>query len=373
MQFTETSLPRIIAAMNTSIPCVLMRSGTSRGPYFLQDWLPEDTASRDRVLVSAIGSWDASQIDGLGGGTTLTSKVAIVSGSSRPDCDVDYLFAQVSVDAQTVDTRPNCGNMLAGVAPFAIEQGLVTPVVGATVVRVHNVNTGARIDVQVQTPDGRVTYDGDTCIDGVARPAAAVHMRFLDAWGATTGQLFPTGQRSDLIDGVPVTCIDAAMPMVLIPAEALGLRGDEAAEVLDSTPGLIDRLESIRRQAGFMMGLGDVSNSVIPKPVLLSPGPDALALQSRYFTPKRCHTAHAVTGAVGVASALALPGTVAWRGALPTGQQTVRVLHPSGVLQIALEIGESEGQPVIQHAAVVRTVRKILQGQLEVPAHLLAA
>ena len=373
MQFTETSLPRIIAAMNTSIPCVLMRSGTSRGPYFLQDWLPEDTASRDRVLVSAIGSWDASQIDGLGGGTTLTSKVAIVSGSSRPDCDVDYLFAQVSVDAQTVDTRPNCGNMLAGVAPFAIEQGLVAPSEGATVVRVHNVNTGARIDVQVQTPGGRVTYDGDTCIDGVARPAAPVYMRFLDAWGATTGQLFPTGQRTDLIDGVPVTCIDAAMPMVLIPAEALGLRGDESAEVLDNTPGLIDRLESIRRQAGFMMGLGDVSNSVIPKPVLLSPGPDALALQSRYFTPKRCHTAHAVTGAVGVASALALPGTVAWRGALPTGQQTVRVLHPSGVLQIALEIGESEGQPVIQHAAVVRTVRKILQGQLEVPAHLLAA
>ena len=373
MQFTELTPDRIIAAMNTSIPCVLMRSGTSRGPYFLQDWLPGDPASRDRVLVSAIGSWDASQIDGLGGGTTLTSKVAIVSGSSRPDCDVDYLFAQVSVGSQTVDTRPNCGNMLAGVAPFAIEQGLVAPADGATVVRVHNVNTGARIDVQVQTPGRRVTYDGDVCIDGVARPAAPVHMRFLDAWGATTGQLFPTGRRSDTIDGVTVTCIDAAMPMVLIPATALGLRGDESADVLDATPGLIERLEAIRRQAGFMMGLGDVSNSVIPKPVLLAPGPDALSVQSRYFTPRRCHTAHAVTGAVGVASALALPGTVAWRGDLPTGQQTVRVMHPSGVLQIALEIGSEAGQPVIHHAAVVRTVRKILQGQLEVPAQLLAA
>lgn len=372
MQFTETGAPRIMAAMNTSIPCVLMRSGTSRGPFFLQEWLPQNPSSRDRVLVSAIGSWDASQIDGLGGGTTLTSKVAIVSGSSRPDCDVDYLFAQVSMDTQTVDTRPNCGNMLAGVAPFAIEQGLVMPVEGATVVRVHNVNTGARIDVQVQTPGGRVTYDGDVCIDGVARPAAPVYMRFLDAWGATTGQLFPTGQRTDLIDGVPATCIDAAMPMVLIPAQAMGLTGQESAAELDARPGLAERLESIRRQAGFMMGLGDVSDSVIPKPVLVSAGEDELSLHSRYFTPRRCHTAHAVTGAVGVASALALPGTVTYRKGLPLGQQTVRVMHPSGVLQIALEIGENAGEPVIRNAAVVRTVRKILQGQLEVPAHLLA-
>lgn len=372
MQFTENRARRIIAAMTTSIPCVLMRSGTSRGPFFLRQWLPQNPSARDRVLVSAIGSWDASQIDGLGGGTSLTSKVAIVSGSSRPDCDVDYLFAQVSVDAQTVDTRPNCGNMLAGVAPFAIEQGLVAPTDGATVVRVHNVNTGARIDVQVQTPGGRVTYDGDVCIDGVARPAAPVYMRFLDAWGATTGQLFPTGRRTDLIDGVAVTCIDAAIPMVLIPAEAMGVSGKETAAVLDAQPGLAERLESIRRQAGFMMGLGDVSDSVIPKPVLLAPGEDGLSLHSRYFTPRRCHTAHAVTGAVGVASALALPGTVAYRGGLAPGQQTVRVMHPSGVLQIALEIAVQAGQPEIRQAAVVRTVRKILQGQLEVPAHLLA-
>ena len=356
--------------MTHSIPCVLMRSGTSRGPYFLRDWLPQDPVQRDRVLVSAIGSWDATQLDGLGGGTTLTSKVAIVSAASRPDCDVDYLFAQVAVDTQVVDTRPNCGNMLAGVAPFAIEQGLVPVTPGATTVRVHNVNTGARIDVQVQTPDGHVTYDGDVCIDGVAKPAAPVYLSFLDVWGAVTGQLFPTGQRTDVIDGVDVTCIDAAMPMVLMRAQDLGVQGTEAAATLDATPGLLARIESIRLQAGERMGLGDVRQSVVPKPVLLAPHADSHSTVSRYFTPHKCHTAHAVTGAVGVASALALPGTVAHRGDLGQGTQTVRVLHPSGVLQIALDIGADDQGVVLQRAAVVRTVRKILQGHLELPSHL---
>ena len=356
--------------MTHSIPCVLMRSGTSRGPYFLQDWLPVDPTERDRVLVSAIGSWDQTQLDGVGGGTTLTSKVAIVSKASRPDCDVDYLFAQVAVGTETVDTRPNCGNMLAGVAPFAIEQGLVPVTPGATTVRVHNVNTGARIDVQVQTPDGHVTYDGDVCIDGVAKPAAPVYLSFLDVWGAVTGHLFPTGQRTDVIDGITVTCIDAAMPMVLMRAADLGVQGTETAPVLDKHPGLLARMEAIRRQAGALMGLGDVSASVVPKPVLLAPHANSHAVHSRYFTPHQCHTAHAVTGAVGVASALALPGTVAYRGDLGLGTQTVRVCHPSGTLQIALDIGTGDTGVTLQRAAVVRTVRKILQGHLELPSHL---
>jgi 2-methylaconitate cis-trans-isomerase PrpF len=357
--------------MNLSIPCVLMRAGTSRGPFFLSEWLPSEEQSRNRVLVSAIGSSDQSQINGLGGGTSLTSKVAIVSPSTRSDCDVDYLFAQVGVGNASVDTRPNCGNMLAGVAPFAIEQGLVTPSSDETAVRVHNVNTGARIDVTVRTPEGRVRYDGDVRIDGVAEPGAPIYMSFLDAWGAITGKLFPTGERSNVVDGVPVTCIDAAMPLVVIPAAALGLTGRESAEALDADTDLLQRIERIRRQAGALMGLGDVSASVVPKPVLVSPGDDPNSLHSRYFTPHRCHTAHAVTGAIGVATAYVLPGTVASAGPRGMGRHAIRVCHPSGAIQIAIDLAGADEGLRVERASVVRTARKILEGRLEIPAHVL--
>lgn len=356
--------------MKNTIPCVLMRAGTSRGPFFLKDWLPVETAERDRVLVAAIGSSDATQINGLGGGTSLTSKVAIVSRSTRADCDVDYLFAQVGVGEKTVDTKPNCGNMLAGVAPFAIEQGLVQAKLGTTTVKVHNVNTGARIDVTVQTPNGEIEYEGNVCIDGVTEPAAPVHLTFTDAWGAATGKLFPTGQSMDVIDGIEVTCIDAAQTMVLMRAKDFGLKGTESAQELDATPGLIDRLEFIRRKAGLMMGMGDVSSSVVPKPVLVSPHSDKGAIVSRYFTPKKCHTSHAVTGAIGVATALAIPGTIASGEFFAVGEHELRVLHPTGMIQIAAVIAPSDRenpQPYLASASVIRTVRKIMQGEFYVP------
>lgn len=348
-----------------------MRAGTSRGPFFLSQWLPAEATLRDRVLVSAIGSTDSSQINGLGGGTSLTSKVAIVSPSTRSDCDVDYLFAQVGVGSQTVDTRPNCGNMLAGVAPFAIEQGLVIPSGEETAVRVHNVNTGARIDVSVHTPQGRVQYDGDVRIDGVAEPGAPIYMSFLDAWGAVTGQLFPTGSRTNVVDGVPVTCIDAAMPLVIIPASALGFTGRETPGELEAHADRMQRIERIRRQAGALMGLGDVSDSVVPKPVLVAEGDDADSLHSRYFTPHRCHTAHAVTGAIGVATAFVLPGTVASGRSREIGRHAVRVCHPSGSLQIAVDLAGQGDERRVERASVVRTARKILEGRLELPAHVL--
>jgi 2-methylaconitate cis-trans-isomerase PrpF len=354
--------------MNHPLHCVLMRSGTSRGPFFLKEWLPEDAGLRDRVLIGAIGTSDPSQIDGLGGGTTLTSKVAIVSRSTRPDCDVDYLFAQVS--AHAVDTSPNCGNMLAGVAPFAVEQGLVPAHNGLTTVRVFNVNTHARIDVSVTTRNGEVVYDGDTRIDGVATPASPIFLNFLDAWGAVTGSVFPTGQRQDVIDGLHVTCIDAAMPLVVLRAADLGLVGTESAAELDTCPGLLSRLESIRREAGLRMGLGDVRDLVIPKPVIVSPHDDRHSVVSRYFTPKRCHTSHAVTGAIGVASAMALPGTVAHRQRLEAGVHNLRVLHPSGVIQVQVELANTQNELAIQRASVVRTARKIMEGELHIPPSL---
>jgi 2-methylaconitate cis-trans-isomerase PrpF len=366
--------------MSQTIPCVLMRAGTSRGPFFLKEWLPADIAARDRVLVRAIGSMDATQINGLGGGTSLTSKVAIVSPSTRPDCEVDYLFAQLNVTDQTVDTKPNCGNMLAGIAPFAIEQGLVSVQGATTTVKVHNVNTGARIDVTVKTPNGKIQYSGserDVKIDGVNEPASPVLLTFTDAWGAmdaTEAQreatIFPTGKRSEMIDGIECTCIVAGQTMVLMRAadmakEFAGLKGTESAAELDAVPGLIARLEKIRRIAGERMGLGDVSNSVVPKPVLVAPGAKPSEITSRYFTPKKCHTSHAVTGAIGLATALALRGTVASSSDSLIGDIDVRVLHPSGSIQIAINIAPADSthpEPHLTQACVVRTVRKIMQG-----------
>lgn len=356
--------------MNKTLPCVLMRAGTSRGPFFLREWLPAGDEARDQALIGAIGASDPLQLDGVGGGSTLNSKVAIVSRSSVPGCDLDYLFAQVGVGHRSVDTRPNCGNMLSGVAPFAIEQGLIAAQDGTTKVRVHNVNTGARIDVTVRTPGGRVTYAGDARIDGVAGTAAPILLDFLDAWGAVTGKVFPTGQRIDTIQGVQVSCIDAAMPLMIVRAADLGVSGREKPVALDADTALLARIESLRLEAGLRMGLGDVSNSVIPKPVLISAGDSQNSITSRYFTPRRCHASHAVTGAIGVASAFALPGTVASGIARAAGCHQLTVLHPAGQIDIEVELS-GEGDAVsMERAALVRTARKIMQGELHLPDYV---
>jgi len=360
----------MIRSMSKSLHCVLMRAGTSRGPFFLRDWLPADDALRDEVLIGAIGASDPLQLDGVGGGSTLNSKVAIVSRSAQPGCDLDYLFAQVGVGQCSVDTRPNCGNMLSGVVPFAIEQGLIEATEGTTTARVFNVNTGSRIDVTVRTPNGRITYDGDARIDGVAGTAAPIHLSFLDAWGAVTGSVFPTGCRIDVIDGTPVTCIDAAMPLMIVRAADMGVSGRETPIELDANVALLQRLEALRRIAGERMGLGDVANSVIPKPVLVSDGEDGDSIRSRYFTPRRCHDSHAVTGAIGVATAFALPGTVASGRFGISGRRALAVLHPAGRIDIEVEVEGAGGAAAIRSASLVRTARKILEGELHIPDYV---
>jgi 2-methylaconitate cis-trans-isomerase PrpF/tripartite-type tricarboxylate transporter receptor subunit TctC len=367
----HSALPKFDdSAMSRILPCVLMRAGTSRGPFFLRDWLPADEAERDEALIGAIGASDLLQLDGVGGGSTLNSKVAIVSRSALPGCDVDYLFAQVGVGQRSVDTRPNCGNMLSGVGPFAIEQGLVEAAEGTTRVRVFNVNTRSRIDVTVQTPGRRVRYEGSTRIDGVAGTAAPIQLNFLDAWGAVTGAVFPTGQRMDRIAGLDVSCIDAAMPLMILRAADLGVTGREAPEVLDAHPGLLERIEGLRLEAGRRMGLGDVSASVIPKPVLVSAGDDNDSLTSRYFTPRACHSSHAATGAIGVATAFALPGTVASGLGGRSGSRQIAVLHPQGRIAVAVEVEGEGDQARVVSAALVRTARKILQGDLHLPDYV---
>jgi 4-oxalomesaconate tautomerase len=347
-----------------------MRGGTSRGPYFLASDLPVDRVRRDAVLLAVMGSPHMLQVDGIGGANPLTSKVAIVSRSQQPGADVDYLFAQVAVNEATVDTNPNCGNMLAGVGPFAIEARLLKAGDPQTMVRIYNVNTQSLVEAIVQTPGGRVEYEGDARIDGVVGTGAPIKLAFLDAKGSLTGKLFPTGRRVDRIQGVDVTCLDMAMPMILMAASDFGKRGDEKPEELDADREMFARIESIRLEAGRMMGLGEVGDKVVPKVGLLSaPGKAGNTIRSRYLVPKSCHRAHAVTGAVCVASACALEGTVARKLVAPSNFHSgvAHIEHPSGVIDVDLDVeGEGAGMDIMR-ASLVRTARRIFEGSVLVP------
>ena len=352
------------ASPQVRVPCVLMRGGTSRGPFFLADDLPADPARRDAFLQKVMGTPHPLQVDGLGGANPLTSKVAIVSRSTRADADVDYLFAQVAVDRPAVDTGPNCGNMLSAVGPFAIEAGLVPACAGETLVRIFNRNTSSLVEAVIQTPGGAVEYEGDARIDGVAGAAAPIRLSFGDAAGGKTGALFPTGLRSETIDGIAVTLIDYAMPMMLLAAADVGLDGAETPQEIDADRALFARLEAMRLDAGRRMGLGDVAGSVIPKIGLVSAPRQGGAVTSRYLVPDSCHRAHSATGALCVAAAARLRGTIAFALAAPG--PTVEVEHPGGKIAIALDC---DGERV-RGAAFVRTARRIFEGSVVVPARL---
>ena len=297
--------------LQVGIPCIVMRGGTSKGPFFKLSELPEDREALTSVLLAAMGSPDPRQIDGLGGSDTLTSKVAIVNRSERPGIDVDYLFAQVSVDMPVVDTEPPCGNMLAGVGPFAIETGMVGAQDGVTRIVIYNVNTDSRIEAFIQTPGGRVEYEGDTTIDGVPGTAAAVRLNFMDIVGSKTGSMLPTRNTIDVIGGIEATLIDVAMPMMIVRARDLGKTGYESPAELDADRSFFARLEAMRLEAGRRMGLGDVSGKVIPKVAMVAPPRASGAVAARYFVPHKTHAAFAVTGSICVASCVALSGSVA--------------------------------------------------------------
>ena len=317
------------------------------------------------MLVNHQGSGHELEIDGIGGGSPQTSKVAIISQSLSEEADIDYLFVQVIVNERRVDTTPNCGNMLCAVGGFAIEHGLVEAASPVTRVRIRNVNTNTFIDADVQTPDGKVIYEGDSQIDGVPGRAAPVALTFLNAAGAKSGRLFPTGNRMDVFDDVRVTCIDMAMPMVVIPAQSLGKTGYESASELDRDSGLLKSLESIRIQAGKAMGFGDVTNMVIPKPVLISPALSGGSINVRYFMPHNCHKSLAITGAIGLASACIIPETIANELTNLSGDGIIKVEHPSGGIEV--DLSQTAERPENIRASVIRTARKILSGTVYIP------
>lgn len=347
------------------IPCMLIRGGTSKGAYFLASDLPQPPELRDQLLIKVMGSGDIQQINGIGGGTTLTSKVGIVSRSDSEDAELDYFFAQVGVEEKVVDTKPSCGNILSGVIAFASEKGLIELADGITTVRVKNINTNTIVEVTAETPNKSLKFDGSTTIDGVPGTGSPVLLNFLDVGGAKTGKLFPTGSVREQINDIDVTCIDAAVPMVHIPAQALGLVGNETKLAIDSNQALLDKIESIRIIAGEKMGLGDVRTSVIPKVSIVSPPHNGGTITSRYLVPHNCHASHAVTGAICVGAASLIEGTVTHQQASGSSE-TVRIEHPSGKIDVKMVLLEGEHEPVIAQAALVRTARPLFKGEVYV-------
>ena len=354
--------------MQRAIPCLFMRGGTSRGPFILESDLPADVESRDAALLRIMGSPDARQIDGLGGADPLTSKVGIVRPGRTAGVDLEFLFAQVSVTEARVDTTPNCGNMLAAVVPFGIETGLVEARGEVSTLRVLTRNTGTLSDIEVQTPGGRVEYEGNARIDGVPGTAAPINIRFLETAGSVCGSLLPTGRLIDRIGGVDVTCMDNGMPVVMMAAQAFGVTGYESREQLNGNSELKKAIEAIRLLAGPMMNLGDVARKVVPKMCLVAPPVAGGNISTRTFIPHDCHAAVGVLGAVTVATAAVLPGSVANHLALvPVGNpKTLSVEQPSGEFSVVLTLDPQDPTTVIG-AALLRTARLIMRGEVFVP------
>lgn len=364
--------------MQTAVPCMVLRGGTSKGLYFLASDLPTEVDQRNQLLLAAMGSPDPRQIDGMGGAHPLTSKVAVVSRAEKDNADVDYLFLQVVVDKAEVSDSQNCGNILAGVAPFAIEAGLVAAQDGHTDVRIHMVNTGAIAVARIETPNRKVNYQGDARIDGVPGTAAPVPIDFLDIAGSSCGALLPTGNMVDQIDGIDVTCIDNGMPVVLLNAADFDLSGSETPAELEADSELKARIESIRLKAGQMMNLGDVTKKTVPKMSLVSKASGGGAINTRTFIPHRVHEAIGVLGSVSVATACMLQGSIAQRvSGLPVkdGVSLLEVEHPTGFFTVEMDVSGSAdiGSFKVNRAAQLRTARLLMRGEVLVPQQVTQA
>jgi 4-oxalomesaconate tautomerase len=342
------------------IRAMQMRGGTSKGLYFLADDLPADPAARDDLLLRVMGSPDPRQIDGVGGAHPLTSKVAVVSRSALPGVDVDYRFLQVMMDRAIVTDKQNCGNILAGIGPFAVERGLVAAAGPQTRVRIRMVNTNGIVTASFPTPGGRPRYDGDTAIDGVPGTAAAIVLDFEGA--GPGGGVFPTGRLTDVFGGITVTCVDNGMPVVVVAAASLGKTGQESVAALEGDLALNERVRELRLEAGAAMGLGDVSETTVPKVSLVSPPAHGGTISTRTFIPVRVHDSIGVLGAVSVGTAIVVPGAVGHSLAVLSGGSRLSVEHPGGALLVEVSLDTSVSPPRVIRSGVVRTARKLFDG-----------
>ncbi|MDR0780144.1 MAG: 4-oxalomesaconate tautomerase [Pseudomonadales bacterium] len=350
--------------MQNAIPCLLMRGGTSKGTYFLAADLPADAAARDHALLGIMGSPDKRQIDGLGGAHPLTSKVAVIKKSTRPGVDVDYLFLQVFVDEAKVSSSQNCGNILAGVGPFAIEKGLVQANDGETLVTVYMENTDSIAKQRILTPGGQVQYAGTAAIDGVPGTHAPIMIEFVDVAGSSCGALFPTGNFVDVVNGLKVTLVDNGMPVVMIDARDLGLAGDESIAALEGNADLKKTIEALRLACGPLMNLGDVADQTVPKMTIVSAPKNGGLLNTRSFIPHRVHDAVGVLAAASVATAANIPGAVGHNLAnIPSGQRRMcEVEHPTGSMGVEVELDADPKVLVPKSTSIMRTARLLMAG-----------
>ena len=358
-----------------SIPAYLMRGGTSKGLVFHKKDLPNDRNLLTEYLLKIMGSPDIRQINGIGGGTSVTSKVCIISKSLETNVDIDYFFAQVEVDRKHVDYAPTCGNMLSALGPFAIEEGLVETCNEITQVKVKSVNTDALITLDVPTPDGKLKYSGDFKIDGVPGTGSQILMNFKNLEGKITGNLFPTGNIVDTFDGVKVTCFDLATSMIICDARDFNIIGNESSKELNHNKELLDRIEKIRLLGGKKMGMGDVKGKVLPKVSLLSKSVNNNSIVSRYFTPYSCHETHAVTGTCCVASSCLIPGTVGFRllnkkDSLNFNTETIKIEHPMGSIDCIIVLNSNfkdnlvSKKDLVKSCGIYRTSRLLMKGQV---------
>ena len=355
-----------------SIPTVYMRGGTSKGLLFNKKYLPTDQTKLTNYLLAAMGSPDTRQINGMGGATSVTNKVCIISKSEVANVDIDYFFAQVLVDEAKVDYGPTCGNMLSAVGPFAIEQGLIEANEASTKIVIRSVNTGSIIDATIPTPSKSVTYSGDYKIAGVPGVGSPILLKFKNIVGGTTGKLLPTGNRTAIIKGIEVTCLDVSMPIVMANANDFDIEGNETASALNANNNLLKKIEEIRLLAALEMGMGNVNGKVLPKFALLSKALHGGTITSRYFTPKTCHETHAATGTNCIASACLISGTVASKisNIKVTGEDKIVIEHPLGSIDCIVETSttiEETDSNYIKSCGVYRTSRKIMDGNIYIP------
>ena len=357
----------------TAIPYLFMRGGTSRGPYFNRAHLPQDRDTLAKVLISILGSGHALNIDGIGGGNPVTTKVAMLSKSQETWADIDYFFAQVSVADGLVDFKPTCGNILSGVGAAAVELGLTDASDGQTELMINAVNVGAKVRSIFPTPNGQVIYSGDQSISGVPGAAAPVELSFMDIAGSFTGSFLPTGNPRDTIDGIEVTCMDAAMPMVLARAQDMGLTGEESREELNENKDFFDRMEPIRLRAAELMGMGDCSKSVTPKFGVLAPSDKPDHIITRYFMPWMAHPTMAVTGGQCMAACALTAGSVA-DGMLKKSHDnspiTITLEHASGTMDVIMDYSTNDGVFTLNSAGLLRTCRKLADGHVYVPSEI---
>ncbi len=359
--------------MQTAIPYMHFRGGSSKGLFFKATDLPDDEAVRNTIILAAMegyGQGDPRQIDGLGGATSLTSKVAIISLSDKEDADIDYLFLQVVIGKGKISTAQTCGNILAAVVPFAVESGMLKANSPTTSAKVNMVNTGGICEVTIETPEGKVNYAGNATVDGVPGTAAPIVCNYLDTAGATCGALLPTGNVKDIVDGIEVTCIDNGMPEIIIKASDLGVTGYEMPAELDANEALKNKLESIRLQIGPKMNLGNVKEKTVPKMCIISPPLNGGAINTRTFIPHVCHEAIGVLGAVSTATACVLKGSVMDGIAVDINQNNFSIEHPTGEFTIHFDTTNRNGNIIINKAGVIRTARLLSKGEVFIPGDI---